>query len=60
MQTLYSEKLGIVPCVMYALSENYITMNVNYVCACVFVVLLQEAQSETWESWTPMESARWK
>lgn len=47
MQTLYSEKLDIVLCVMYSLSENYITMNVNYVYVCVFVVLLQEAQSET-------------
>lgn len=37
---LYSEKFGIVPCVLSALSENYITMSVNYVCVCVFVVLL--------------------
>lgn len=60
MQTLYSEKLGSVLCVMYSLSENCITMNVNFAYVCVFVVLLQEAQSKTLESWTPMESTRWK
>lgn len=38
------------PCVLSALSENYITMRVNYVCDRVFMVLLQAAQSDAWKS----------
>lgn len=37
---LYPERFGIVPCVLSALSENDVTMSVNYLYVCVFVVLL--------------------